>query len=380
MLTCAAPLQGMAQTSSSSQQSAAKAPQGVVPQPYHVVKTIPLSFNPPPGSAIAFDSASRRLFIPAKSDIYAVDIDSGALAGQVRKVGDVSDILLAAQINRGFAVDSYGHLVIFDLQTYAVVTKAHAGEESFFVVFDPTTRRVFTTGVSSKQCKVFDAMSGKLVKSVKLSGYPLAGVADSAGHVYFQLSQDPIEGPQSLTGHFHVWGAVARRKAASKIVELSAHTLEIESLWTEPSCMNGRGIGIDSASRRLVVGCENSVDLIDANTGKVISEAPFIGRPVLRVVFSAALRDTFVLDGLLRETMILRETSANDLAFTGIVANEAPWYMAFDSAGGEFFILKSDHKMVDTPFMIELGGQLTPLNRIPESVPGTFRIVVYGRK
>lgn len=378
MFVVTAPLRGTAQTNPTAPQATAKTPAATAPEPYHVIRTIPLTFNPPPGSALAFDPASRKLFIPAEKDIYVVDIDSGVLAGQVRKVGHVSDIAFAPEINRGFTVDSDGHLVIFDLQTYAVVAKVHAGEESFFVVVDSITKQVFTTGVSSKQCRVFDIMSGKLVKTVKLGGYPLGGVADSAGHIYFQLSQDPIEGPQSLTGHFRMWGAVSRRKAASKIVQLSTHTLEIENLWTEPLCINGRGIGVDSASRRLVAGCENSVELIDADTGKVISEAPFSGRAILHVLFNPILRDSFVLDGPLRDTVILHENSANSLAFAGIVAHEAPWYMAFDSPGGEFFILKSDEKTMRAPFTIEVHGQISPL-QIPEPVPGTFRIVVYGR-
>lgn len=378
MLICAAPLRVTAQINPTALQSVAQTPAATPPQLYHVVKTIPLSFNPPPGSAIAFDSASRRIFIPTDKTVYVINVDSGAIAGEIRKVGHLSDLALAPEINRGFGVDSSGHLVIFDLQTYAVLAKAHAGEKSFFVVSDPLTKQVFTTGVSSRQCKVFDAITGKLVKTIKLGGYPLRGVADSRGHIYFQMGRDPIQGPQSLIAHFLMWGAVSSRKAPGKIVELNTRRLEIENLWAEPSCINQRGIGVDPMSRRLVVGCENSVDLIDADTGKVISEAPFIGRPVLRVWFNPALRDAFVLDGRLRETLILRENSANDLVFAGIVADEAPWYIAFDSAGGEFFILKSDHKMVDTPFMIELGGQLTPLHRIAEPVPGTFRIVVYG--
>lgn len=378
MLICAAPLGVTAQINPTALQSAAQTTAATVPQPYHVVKTIPLSFNPPPGSAIAFDSVNRKLFIPAEKDIYVVDIDSGVLAGQVRKAGHISDIAFAPEINRGFAVDSDGHLLIFDLQTYAVLAKVHAGSESGSVLFDPGTKEVFTVG-DSKQCNVFDAITGKIAKTVKLGGYTYRGVGDSMGHIYYELASDVKEGPRSLTAGVTVLGRVPLRKVPGKIVELNARTLEIENVWVEPACINTSGIGIDSEHRRLVVGCENSVDLIDADTGKVVSAIPFPpARLVLRIVFNASLGDAFVTAIGPSQIIVLRENSANNLAFAGIVAQETPWDMAFDPAGGEFFVLKSDEKMVEAPFMIEAHGRVSP-REIPKPVPGTFRIVVYGK-
>ena len=141
MLISAAPLRGAAQTSSAAPQPAAKTPAAAAPQPYHVVKTIPLSFNPPAGSALAFDPASRRLFVPADKVVYVVNIDSGAIVGKIRKVGSLSELALAPEINRGFGVDSWGHLVIFDLQNYAVLTRAGAGVAERPVTRGPETDR-----------------------------------------------------------------------------------------------------------------------------------------------------------------------------------------------------------------------------------------------
>lgn len=379
MVAVTAPLRGTAQTNPAAPQATAKTPAATAPEPYHVIRTIPLTFNPPPGSALAFDPASRKLFIPAEKDIYVVDIDSGVLAGQVRKVGHVSDIAFAPEINRGFTVDSDGHLVIFDLQTYAVVAKVHAGNESRSVLFDPATKEVFTVG-DSKQCNVFDAITGKIVKTVKLGGYTYRGVADSMGHIYYELTPDVAEGPRSLMGGVTVLGRVPLRKVPCKIVELNARTLEIENVWVEPACINTSGIGIDSEQRRLVVGCDNSVDLIDADTGKVVSAIPFPpARLVLRIVFNASLGDAFVTAIGPSQLIVLRENSANDLAFAGIVAQGAAWWdMAFDGKDQQFFVLKSKTKTVESGLFITVDGVPTPL-KAQNPVPGTFRIVVYGR-
>ena len=349
-----------------------------MPQPYHAIRTIPLPFNPPPGSALAFDAASRKLFIPAKKDIYVIDVDSGALVGQVRKAGDISDIAFAPEINRGFAVDSDGHLAIFDLQTYAVLDKVHAGSESRSVLFDPVTKKIFTVGAFSKQCKVFDAMSGKIVKTVKLGGYTYRGISDSMGHIYYELRPDAI-GPHEIMGGVDVLARVSRQKVPCKIVELNARTLEIENLWVEPSCINTHGIGVDSEYRRLVVACENSVDLIDADSGKIISAILFPpARPALHILFSAGLRDAFILAGGASQLIVLHENSANALGFAGFVTHESPLSMAFDEKNNQFLILKSDVKMVEAPFMIEANGRTSP-RQIPEPEPGTFRIVAYGK-
>ncbi|MGB7022302.1 MAG: hypothetical protein WBD73_00755 [Candidatus Acidiferrales bacterium] len=292
ILIFAAPLRGTAQTSSAAPQSTAKAPPTPAPQPYHVVNTIPLSFNPPPLSALAFDPAGRRLFIPAANDIYVVAVASGALVGQVRKVGYVSDIAFAPEINRGFAEDSYGRLIIFDSQTYAVLAKPGVGGKSFALVFDPITKQVSTTSRANKDCKVFDAMSGKLVKTVKPGGYAFGGVADSTGRVYFELSPDALERWTRFTvGDF--WGPVGAQKVAARIVSLDTRTLKLADLSSEPSCTSiagPHGIGIDLEYRRLVVACENSVD---ADSGKIISAIQFHGHPILFSRFSASLKDVF---------------------------------------------------------------------------------------
>lgn len=378
MLICAVPLRGTAQTSASALQSAAKTPPAAVPEPYHVVNTIPLSFNPPPLSALAFDPASRRLFIPAANDIYVVAIDSGALVGQVRKVGYVSDIAFAPEINRGFAEDSFGRLIIFDLQTYAVLAKPDVGGKSFALAFDPITKQVFTTSLANKDCKVFDAMTGKLVKIVKLGGYPFGGVADSTGRVYFELSPDALERwTRSTVGDF--WGPVGAQKVAARIVSLDTRTLKLAYLWSEPSCTSiagPHGIGIDLEYRRLVVACENSVDSIDADSGKIISAIQFHGHPILFSRFSASLRDVFVLAEKPLQLIILHEASANTFIFAGIIAPRESWNMAFDGQKTQFFTLKCDAKSVDSGFLIDTKDGMEHL-KMAKPVPGTFRIVVY---
>lgn len=344
-------------------------------KPYHLIRSIPLPFLKKMQGRIGFDQDSGRLFFSDGKDLLVINANNGQRVGLIPKIGEASDIALAPDIHRAFIVDANSRdLFVLDLSTLAVVQKTNAGAESSSAQYDPEVKEVFTTGSESSTCKVFDAVTGKQVAVVKLHGYPVRAAGDSHGHIYFELAPNlwrppPLYAP--LT-------SIAPLKTT--LAELNTRTLEIGDSWNETSCPRLQLMGIDRSGQDLVLSCQNSVALVDPQTRKIMALSAITGAVL---TFGAQAGDAFV-EGVDHQThrsefQIVHEDSFGHLG----PAVPAPQVWAppdaFDGPAKQFFAVESDTKTVDTgSFMRTPDGQMIPLT-LPQPIPGTFRILVYGR-
>jgi len=334
---------------------------------------------------LGYDQENGRLFFSDGKDLDIVNASDGQRVGLASKIRRASDIAFAPDIHRAFIADSDSRaLFAMDLSTLTVVQKINVGAESWSVLYDPDTKKVFTTGVSSSTCKVFDAGAGKQIGSVKLHGYPLRAASDSHGHIYFNLaSTNPgtplLEAPGVLV-------TPTPLPLKSDLAELDTRTLFMGNRWNEPSCAFLSLMGIDQSGQDLVLGCQNSVKLMDRQTRKIVASAAITGvRPVASLIFSSSLGDVFLLgldeqpDSHRRKMVIVHEDSSGHLGPAMLAPQLLVLPGAFDGAKQQFFTLQSETTTVDTGLFMQVpGGQMTHL-RVPRPIPGTFRIVVYSR-
>ena len=157
----AASMEAAASTAALAAASAAPESSG-----YHLIKKIKLG-----GSGgwdyIAFDSATRRLFISRGTEVVVVDVDSEKIVGQIPNTQGVHGIAFAPQLNRGFISDGRtGDVTIFDMKTLATIDTVKAGENPDAIIFDPSSSRVFAMNGRSKSATAIDAASGKAVGTV----------------------------------------------------------------------------------------------------------------------------------------------------------------------------------------------------------------------
>lgn len=350
---------------------------------YHLVRTVPLPFLKTINGIVAFEPTSRRLFIPDGKDLVVLDADTGARVGTIAKIGSVSVMAFVLETNQAFVVDGeHGSLTILDLQTLKTLEKVHAGAELSLVLYDPNTKQIFLTSSRHKDCTVVDATTRRVIRTVKLSGYVQNGLTDGKGHVYYDLSRDQM--PETLVSVPGVLVSQAPPSNAIELAELDADTLKISNMWKEP-CESIRLLGVDEAHARLVARCGGSLISIDEMTGKIVASAGIRGPFTWFLTYSSQLGDAF---GVVAQVptlalVALHENSAGD--FTDPSATIAQvkdmQHIVFDDKNARVLILSSDQKMAETRVFIDrptYDGGPTPL-RVPEPVPGTFRVEVYGK-
>ena len=218
----------------------------------HVVKTYPLG-GEGGWDYLAIDAASRHLFISRATHVIVVDADTGKPAGDIPDTPGVHGIALAPELNRGFTSNGReGTVTIFDLKSLSPIRKIQSvGENPDAILFDPSTKRVFTFNGKSHDATAIDAEKGEIVGKIPLDGRPEFAVSDGAGKLFVNIEDK------------------------SALFELNPRELKVEARWPLSPCESPSGLAIDTKNRRLFVGCDNKMmAVVDAESGKVITTLP----------------------------------------------------------------------------------------------------------
>jgi YVTN family beta-propeller protein len=206
---------------------------------------------------LAIDLPNHRLFISRGTRVMVVDTNTGATVGEIPGLHRSHGIALASEFNKGFASDGNpGSVTIFDYKTLKVLDTIQTDKDCDAIIYDPSSKRVFTMNGDANTSTAIDAATGKVVSTFPLGGGPEFAAADGKGHVFANLVDK------------------------SSMVKINAQTLKVEETWPLAPCQSPSGLAIDAANERLFVGCHSKVmAFVDGNSGKVLGTVP-IGQGV----------------------------------------------------------------------------------------------------
>jgi DNA-binding beta-propeller fold protein YncE len=319
---------------------------------YHLLNQYP--FGAAAGSTreyfdyITVDSAARRVYLSHGTEIKVVDADNGSLIGNITGLKQDHGVAIASEFGRGFITDgAQGKVIIFDLKTLKVTGEAKADDDADSIAYDPASKRVFAMNGGPHSSTVIDARSCAVVGTINLGGQPEFAVADGKGTVYINMEDK------------------------SEVVVIDSSALTIKSRWPVAPAGKPTALAMDIQHRRLFSAGRNPQMLVvmDADTGKVIQSFPISGG-----VDAAAFEpETGMIFASTREGMIhiFHEDSPDKFSEVETVKTEfGAKTMGLDTQTHNLFLDTADFGPPATP------GQPRPQQR---AVPGTFRLLVYGR-
>lgn len=219
---------------------------------YHVIKTYKIG-GEGGWDYLNIDANSRHLFISRGTHVIVLDADSGQQVGDILDTPGVHGIALAPELGRGFTSNGReGTVTIFDLHTLKPIQKINnVGKNPDAILFDPSTKRVFTFNGGSGDATAIDAATGMIVGKIPLEGRPEFGVSTGQGELFVNIEDK------------------------SEIAALDPQNLKVKSRWTLAPCQEPSGLAIDVKNRRLFSGCGNQMMAVsNADTGKVITTVP----------------------------------------------------------------------------------------------------------
>jgi YVTN family beta-propeller protein len=240
---------------------------------YQITKKIPI---PGQGSwdYLSVDEAGRRLYVSHGTQVEVLDVDSGAIVGNIPNTLGVHGIAIAPELGRGFVSNGQSSTVtIFDLKTLKVTGEVPTGKKPDAIIYDPATSRVFAFNGGSNSTTAIEAADGKVAGTVDLGGGPEFAVADGKGYVFNNLEDENL------------------------VVKIDSRKLKVEQRWPTAPCASPSSLAMDRPNRRLFIGCRSKVmAVMNADTGQVIATLP-IGDHVDATAFDPDSRLIFNFNG-----------------------------------------------------------------------------------
>jgi len=298
---------------------------------------------------LAFDSATRRLFISRGTKVMVVDVDAEKQVGEIPDTAGVHGIALAPELNKGFTSNGRGNNVtVFDLKTLATLDHVATGQNPDAIVYDPATKRVFTMNGRSNDATAIDAQTGQVAGTVALGGRPEFAAADGKGHVYANIEDK------------------------SEIVEIDSKKLTVTAHWPLAPCEEPSGLAMDTNGRRLFAGCSNKMmAVVDAESGKVLATPP-IGQGVDANGFDPGTKFAFASNGEGTLTVVHEDSPAKFSVVEDVTTQRGARTMALDPKTHEVFLVTAEFGPRPEP------TQENPRPR-PPMIPDTFTVLVFGR-
>jgi YVTN family beta-propeller protein len=293
------------------------------------------------------DAPNHRVFIARQNRVMVVDMNNGRLIAEIAPINGAHGTALAPATGRGFATSGNdSSIVMFDLKTYKTLGKIPAAEDADAIIYDPSSKRVFSFNGDANSTTVVDPKKGTLITNIPLGGKPEYGQSARNGKIYVNLVD------------------------SSQVVEVDAKNLTVTRRWSTEPCKNPVSMAIDTRHQRLFSGCRSGVLAVsDYKNGKVITTLP-IGRGVDGAGYDPARRDVYAsnVDGTL--TVIHQDTPDTYHVVENVQTGQAARNMGLDPASHRIYIASA--KFGPAP----AESTATNPRRRPPMIPGSFVVLV----
>src|SRR5215469_10751938 len=205
---------------------------------------------------ITVDPKSHRLYVPRSTHTMVIDAESGNTIADIPGQKHNHGVALVPELGRGFISDGAGSIVIFDLNSNAVLGTVAAKDDADGIIYDKSTGLVLVAcgdaGVLVTLKANADPKSATIDPSIDLGGKPEFLAADGAGKAYVNLED----------------------KDQIAVVDLKGK--KVLAHWPVAPGGSPVGLSIDPVKHRLFVGCRKPQEMIVMSTddGKVLADLP----------------------------------------------------------------------------------------------------------
>jgi DNA-binding beta-propeller fold protein YncE len=294
------------------------------------------------------DPAAHLLYLAHGPRVEIVDTQTGKTVSAITGLKGTHGVALDDQGKFGYISDGGGNsVVVFDRNTYAIVMTLPAGTNPDGIVYEPHTHTVWAFNGRSQNATVIDAKTNVVLATVDLPGRPEFPVADGLGAIF-----DPMEDKNEL-------------------VRFDAVSRKLTSTWKLNDCESPSGLAIDRYQRKLFAVCDGKkMAVVEADTGQQLA-SPEIGDSPDAAAFSPGKQLAFSSNGA--GTLTVIDAAHGYKVLETLPTAPGARTMAYDDATDRIYL--STATLGPRP---ESTAQV-PHPR-PSIVPGTFEVLVVGRR
>jgi DNA-binding beta-propeller fold protein YncE len=296
------------------------------------------------------DPAMRRLYVSHGNRVDVLDVDTGAVVGQVAPMNGIHGIAVVSDLGRGFiTAGSDRAVVMFDLGTLKITKVIQGlGVKPDAIEYDPDTRMIFVANGASGGVTVIDPAKGEIAVTIPIEG-KLEGLAfDGKGRLFVNTEDK------------------------SMIQVIDTHAMKPIASWPIAPVEGGTGLAIDAAHHRLFsAGGNNMLAVVNSDTGAVVA-TPAIGDDPDGDAFDAA-SGTIYTSNMVGTVTAIHEDSADAYNVAQTVPTSfGARTISLDAKTGRIFLSTGKFGEAPAPTADK------PHPRRP-GVPGSFEVLVVGR-
>jgi DNA-binding beta-propeller fold protein YncE len=324
------------------------APQTSAGSGYHSAKKVTLGGEGGWDYLLA-DAATHRVFISRGTHTMVVDAD-GKLLGDIPNTQGVHGIALAPEFNRGFTSNGRANTVtIFELDTLKTISEVKVtGENPDSILYDTSSKRVFTFNGRSGNSTAIDAKTGEIAGTIALGGKPETPQSDGAGHIYVNIEDK------------------------GQIAAIDSAALKVLNTWSIVPCEEPSGLAFDVAHHRLFAGCGNKMmAVVDSTNGKVVTTLP-IGDGVDADAFDPQTGFAFASCGDGTLTVVHEDSPDKFTVVDTIQTQRGARTMTVDTASHNIYTVTAEFGPMPDPTPDH------PRQR-PPMLPNTFTLLILTR-
>jgi DNA-binding beta-propeller fold protein YncE len=296
------------------------------------------------------DSAAGRLFISRGDRVLVMNVQDGSLGGTIADTQGVHGIALAPDLGKGFTSNGRADTVtVFDLASLAPLgTIAVTGHNPDAILYDKSSRHVYTFNGRSQDISVIDPLKGNIVATLPAGGKPEFAATDNAGRIFFNIEDTAQMG----------------------LID-SAMTKRIDT-WPLPGCEEPSGLAFDVAHKRLFSVCGNGVLVVtDASSGRQVATVP-IGKGPDAAAFDAERRLIFSSNGQDGTLTVIHEDDPDHYSVMSTVTTQkSARTMALDARTHKVYLVAAEFGPAPQP----TADQPHPR---PAILEGSFKVLVVG--
>jgi YVTN family beta-propeller protein len=232
---------------------------------------------------------------------------------------------------------------VFSTKTNKVITQIATGQNPDAIMYEPFSKKIITCNGRSKTLSFIDPIKNILTDSVSVGGKPETAVSDEEGKIYVNIEDK------------------------NEIVVIDAKTFKVINRWSLKPGEGPTGLAMDLKTKRLFVGCDKLLVVMDANTGKVIDKIS-IGDGCDGVVFDGETKNIFTSNG--EGTMsVIHEDNKNKFRLTETInTKKGARTISLDTKTHLLYLPTADFEPADP----KVKGR-------PKMIPGSFQVLVYGK-
>jgi glutamine cyclotransferase len=324
--------------------------------PYKLLKTVTVGGDGG-WDYVTVDPDNRHIFVSRGNRFDVFDADS------LQKVGEIDDTPRC----HGVAIDpASGHgftsnggdpsVTMFDLKTLKPIQKITVTGRPDGIFFEPVTKHIFVESHADPNETVINAADGTVVGTIDLGGEPEQGTSDGNGHVYVNL------------------------ESTSEVVVVDPAAMKVTARYKLGDGEEPSGMGLDAKNRRVFSCCGNAkMVVLDADSGKILATLP-TGDHTDAGTFNPDTLEAFSSNGDGTLTVV-KESDPNTFAVEQNVQTVAgARTCALDAKTGNIILVTAKFVAPSTaPATEPVGENGRPRRRRPQTVPGSFMILVVGK-